>query len=153
MDIVEFFKKNFLNILGTYTLFKFGYDHISLGRYYTFFLLKRIPTIKKKIEEKKKEIRDNIKKDLNDPINKFDLNLEIPTVGLEKDEIVEMIQGFNEIVPYKTKEGRVSGCVYSKSEKIDDIFKDVFPLLERSNPLHPDVFPGVLDRAVEEIPR
>ena len=84
-----------------------------------------------------------MKKELNQPLSNFDLNLRIPTVGLESNEILELIQNFNQIVPYDPCQGKVSGCVYSKSIKIDNLMKDVFQLLERSNPLHPDIFPGV----------
>ena len=69
------------------------------------------------------------------------MNLTI-SVGIESKEIVDMIKEFTQIVPYDPNQGRVSGCVY-KSEEIDNLLKEVFPLLERSDPLHPDVFPGV----------
>ena len=84
--------------------------------------------IKNKIDKKKQEIRDSIKNELNEPLNEFDLNLQIPTVGLEHKEIVDLIKEFNKIVPFNPKTGRVSGCVYSTSENIDNLLKEVFPL-------------------------
>ena len=143
MNVLGFFKNEFLRIVGACTLLKLGYNNLALGKYYSFYLLKHIPTIKKEIDKRKKKLRDDIKKELNETIENLDLNLTIPTVGIESKEIVDMIKEFNQIVPYDPKEGRVSGCVYSKSEEIDNLLKEVFPLLERSNPLHPDVFPGV----------
>ena len=143
MDVLGFFKNEFLRIVGACTLLKMGYDNLGVGRYYSFYLLKQIPKIKNEIDKKKKELRDDIKKELNGPIEKFDLNLQLPTVGLESNEIVDLVKELSEIVPYDPKEGRVSGCVYSKSKDIDNLMADIFPLLERSNPLHPDVFPGV----------
>ena len=49
--------------------------------------------------------------------------------SIESKEIVDMIKEFNEIVPYPIKESRVSGCVYSTSEEIDNLLKEVFPFL------------------------
>lgn len=143
MEIISFLKNDFFKIFGMYSLLKLGYNNLGFGRYYAFYLLKSIPTIKEKIDEKKQKLRNDIKNELNQPLGQFDLNLTIPTIGLESDEIIELVKGFNEIVPYDPRNGRVSGCVYSTSQKIDGLMKEIFPLLERSNPLHPDVFPGV----------
>ena len=46
---------------------------------------------------RKKELREDIKKELNGP-EKFDLSLELP-VGLESNEIVDLVKEFNQI-PY-----------------------------------------------------
>ena len=35
-----------------------------------------------------------MKKELNQPLSNFDLNLRIPTVGLESNEILELVQNF-----------------------------------------------------------
>lgn len=143
MDISRFLKNDFLKIYGLYALLRLGYDNLGFAKYYTFYFLKKVPMIKGEIDEKKQELREDIKKELNEPMENFDLNLNIPLVGLESQEIIDLIKGFSEIVPYDPRDGRVSGCVYSTSQKIDNLLKEVFPLLERSNPLHPDVFPGV----------
>ena len=54
MEMISFLKNDFLKIFGMYSLLKLGYDNLGFGRYYTFYLLKGIPTIKEKIDEKKK---------------------------------------------------------------------------------------------------
>lgn len=144
-------KNNFLKILGLYTLLKIGYDNLGIGKYYTLWMIKSIPIIKGKIQEKIDKVRNDIKTDLNSTIKELDLNLHIPKIGIEPAEVVEQIKELNQIVPFETNQGRVSGCVYSNSKKIDYIFENVFPLLERSNPLHPDIFPGVRKMEAEVV--
>ena len=144
-------KNNFLKILGLYTLLKMGYNNLGLGKYYTLWLIKSIPFVKGKIQEKIDKVRDDIKTDLNSTIKDLALNLHIPKIGIEPAEVVEQIKELNQIVPFETNQGRVSGCVYSNSKKIDYIFENVFPLLERSNPLHPDIFPGARKMEAEVV--
>ena len=38
MDVLGFFKNEFLRIVGACTLLKLGYDNLGLGRYYSFFV-------------------------------------------------------------------------------------------------------------------
>ena len=54
MDVLGFFKNEFLRIVGACTLLKMGYDNLGVGRYYSFYLLKQIPKIKNEIDKKKK---------------------------------------------------------------------------------------------------
>lgn len=53
---------------------------------------------------------------------------------------------------YDWKNGRVSGCVY---RDVDDDFKqllvDVYGAASYTNPLHPDVFPGVCKMEAEVV--
>ena len=62
MNVLGFFKNEFLRIVGACTLLKLGYNNLALGKYYSFYLLKHIPTIKKEIDKRKKKLRDDIKK-------------------------------------------------------------------------------------------
>lgn len=141
----------FLRLLGIYALIKMGYNNLGLGKYYTFYLIKSIPFINKKIKERINKVRQDIKAELNSPIQNMQLNLTIPISGIEPSKVVDEVANLNKIVPFHTNKGRVSGCVYSNSKKIDFIFKNAYSLLERSNPLHPDVFPGVRKMEAEVV--
>lgn len=142
---------DFLRLLGLYTLLKMGYNNLGLGKYYAFYLIKSIPFINEKIKQRINNVRQDIKADLNSSIQNMKLNLTIPKRGIDPDKVVNQVEKLNKIVPFNTNEGRVSGCVYSNSKKIDFIFKNVFPLLERTNPLHPDVFPGIRKMEAEVV--
>ena len=51
---------------------------------------------------------------------------------------------------YKWKEGRVSGAVYKYDEKLINFITEVYGKASYTNPLHPDVFPGVCKITDEE---
>ena len=56
------------------------YDNLGIGKYYTLWMIKSIPIIKGKIQEKIDKVRNDIKSDLNSTIKELDLNLHIPKV-------------------------------------------------------------------------
>lgn len=44
---------------------------------------------------------------------------------------------------YDWKKGYVSGAVYNYNQKLVDLLTKVYGLASYTNPLHPDIFPGV----------
>lgn len=47
------------------------------------------------------------------------------------------------LAQYKYKEGRVSGAVYYVDPKLVELVTDVYGRTSYTNPLHPDIFPGL----------
>ena len=146
-----FNKDKVLKTIGALTLLHQGIKFMGWDKKYVFYLLKKIPYIREKIHNKKLETRENIKNDLNHDLKGLDLNLSLPSKGKDKEEILNEINKYKQLIPFNAYEGKVSGCVYSNSGKIDDIMSSVFPLFERSNPLHPDIFPGVRKMEAEVV--
>lgn len=58
---------------------------------------------------------------------------------------------FPRLGKYKWKEGYVSGTVYYYDEKLTNLITEVNRLASYTNPLHPDVFPGVCKMEAEII--
>ena len=139
-----FFKRdNILKLVGTAAIANYCITTLGYDKKYLLYLLKKIPYIKNEINEKKQKIRQEIKDDLNEPIKNLKINYKIPQNGLEENKVLEEITSYSKLLGYDSNQGKISGCVYSNSKKIDRLMAQVFPLFERTNPLHPDIYPGV----------
>lgn len=137
-------------ILGYVYLFKMCNENL-FNKQYFLCLAKKIPYIKDEINKKKQQIKENIKEELNRPILDLQLNLKIPDERIESEEILEIINKTKLIQPFKINEGKISGCVYDNDESSLELMKNILPLYERSNPLHPDIYPDVRKMEAEII--
>jgi len=129
--------------IGILTVTHQTLKYFGWNKQYVFYLMRKVPYIENKIYKKRKEIRDKIKNDLNDPLKTMKLNLKLPKKGKCEKTILKEIQAHNELTLYDSNKGRISGCVYSNYKKLDTIMAKVYPMFERTNPLHPDIYPGV----------
>ncbi|KAF7710380.1 hypothetical protein HF521_009252 [Silurus meridionalis] len=64
------------------------------------------------------------------------------------DDIIKQYQTLNEV---KWSKGKVSGTVYWGDEKLTDLLVKVYGEFAWSNPLHPDIFPGVRKMEAEVV--
>lgn len=67
----------------------------------------------------------------------------LPYDGLRPDEIVELVDAYLALGDYKWKEGRVSGAVYNYTNELTKLVGAVYEKTSYTNPLHPDIFPGI----------
>lgn len=132
-----------LKFIGILTVTRETLKYFGWNKQYMFYLMRKIPYVENKIYEKRKEIKEKIKNDLNEPLKTMKLNLTLPKKGKGEKTILKEIQGHNEITLYDSDKGRISGCVYSNYKKIDNLIAKVYPMFERTNPLHPDIYPGL----------
>ena len=132
-----------LKFVGALTIAQQTCNYLGLDKQYLFYLMRQIPYVRDKIYFKKREIRDKIKNDLNEPIKGMELNLKLPSKGLSTADILKEVKGYSDITEYDSNKGRISGCVYSNSMKIDSLMEKIYPIFERTNPLHPDIYPGL----------
>jgi sphinganine-1-phosphate aldolase len=138
-----FNKDRILKVIGAITIAQQTAKYMGWNKQYVFYLFRQIPYIKETIYNKKMEIRKTIKQDLNKPIEHLTLNLKLPEKGFSEKDILNQVKEYKDIIPYNSNKGRVSGCVYSNSIKLDNLMAEIYPMFERSNPLHPDIYPGV----------
>ncbi|TIB77888.1 hypothetical protein E3Q23_01063 [Wallemia mellicola] len=72
------------------------------------------------------------------------LHKQLPDKGLSKDAVENHLVALGGLEHSKWEEGRVSGAVYYGDKgDVNDIIVDAFRRFTVSNPLHPDVFPGI----------
>ncbi|XGW27072.1 hypothetical protein V3C99_007569 [Haemonchus contortus] len=119
---------------------------------YAFSQIRRLPMVRAKIEEQlagaKKEILEAIHKDDTDRIFLSDM----PTNGLSADAVINLAEKYESYGKFGIAEGRVSGAVYTdRSPEHIALLTKIYSKYAFSNPLHPDVFPGVRKMEAETI--
>ncbi|XP_038223006.1 sphingosine-1-phosphate lyase [Zerene cesonia] len=108
-----------------------------------FRWLRRVPIVRRKIEEKMSEIQNDFKKDVAKRLAGVPINRHLPENGMPSERVVEEIRDHLSLGAYDWKGGNVSGAVYHTSEDICRVACDAYALAAYTNPLHADVFPGV----------
>ncbi|WVO14657.1 hypothetical protein L204_102294 [Cryptococcus depauperatus] len=68
---------------------------------------------------------------------------ELPEHGRDKEWLVKEFSNMKKLEKGDVNEGRVSGAVYHGGDDLNEIIVNAMSQFIVSNPLHPDVFPGV----------
>uniref|UniRef100_A0ACB8F823 Sphingosine-1-phosphate lyase 1 n=1 Tax=Sphaerodactylus townsendi TaxID=933632 RepID=A0ACB8F823_9SAUR len=76
---------------------------------------------------------------------------ELPAKGLSQSEVLQKMKDYSSMGEIHWEDGKVSGTVYSGEEKLTKLFTKVYEEFAWSNPLHPDVFPGLRKMEAEVI--
>ncbi|XP_056386721.1 sphingosine-1-phosphate lyase 1 [Hyla sarda] len=108
-----------------------------------FRLVRKLPYIGSKIQKE-------LDKALNDMAHKV-LNAKdgmsfvktLPRSGLKQEQVMEKLKEYTALGEVSWEQGKVSGTVYSGDEQLTQLLVKVYGEFAWSNPLHPDVFPGV----------
>ena len=137
---MKFYLKSFSGLLFLLTLY-YKLDLKTLLLY----------IFKNKINKKKIKMIECFKKENNNFVesNKLKIVKSIPeTPKFKSDIIKEIVCLLNLSKINKTK---ISGCLYTSNPQLDNLLSDCFSYFHRSNPLHPDVYPGVRKMEAEII--
>jgi sphinganine-1-phosphate aldolase len=67
---------------------------------------------------------------------------QLPERGLDRSEILELMERFRSIEQSKWEDGFVSGAVYHGDDEHIDFVNRVYAINSQSNPLHPEVWPS-----------
>ncbi|CAG8485660.1 8193_t:CDS:2, partial [Ambispora leptoticha] len=69
--------------------------------------------------------------------------LELPEEGLDEVRLKEELRRYRSMGDIKWEEGRVSGAIYHGGQDLSRILSEAYTMFSTSNPLHPNIFPGV----------
>jgi len=78
-------------------------------------------------------------KPYSDDFRKYD---QIPEQGLDREEIIDLMERFKAIEASKWEQGYVSGAVYHGNQDYIDFMNRVYAINSQSNPLHPEIWPS-----------
>jgi len=67
----------------------------------------------------------------------------LPAQGWTSDQVRAELEKLGDMEHTRWEDGRVSGAVYHGGSDLSDLQSDAFKRFGVSNPIHPDVFPGV----------
>jgi len=109
-----------------------------------FAALRYIPFVQRKIDsEIKDKLADVRKSIIPESPQGVVAHVELPEKGLSDEEILAELNQLQHVGNTDYREGKVSGTVYHAGKDITRISTKAYKLFIWSNPLHPDVFPGV----------
>uniref|UniRef100_A0A8C5PR50 Sphingosine-1-phosphate lyase 1 n=1 Tax=Leptobrachium leishanense TaxID=445787 RepID=A0A8C5PR50_9ANUR len=116
-----------------------------------FRILRRLPFIGAKIQSQlDKALDDMSERMLGQETNVHYLKA-LPQNGLKQEQVLEKLKEYSALGKMSWKSGKVSGTVYSGEEKLTQLLVKVYGEFAWSNPLHPDVFPGVRKMEAEVV--
>ncbi|CAG8467231.1 10551_t:CDS:2 [Dentiscutata heterogama] len=97
----------------------------------------------------KKTIRANIDKTIREleekvaPKEGLPRYLSLPDVGFDDQQVKEELRRYQDMKSIDWEDGRLSGAVYNGGHELSKLISEAYSMFCVSNPLHPDVFPGV----------
>lgn len=106
--------------------------------------LRTLPIIKQAVEKKMQDTVDEIEGMLQKGLEDKQFLQTIPKISWKFDDILQKIKTYKSFGEFEYQKGYVSGAVYvGNDEVLEDLMEKVFGLTAYTNPLHPDVFPGI----------
>ncbi|XP_058061230.1 sphingosine-1-phosphate lyase [Anopheles bellator] len=139
------------SVVGTIWLCQVLFQDESLyqrAKKKVFKLARLIPAVRRKVEAETAKINDSFVKDISQSGNYY---TELPYDGLGPEEILTKVDDYLELGHYRWKEGFLSGAVYYYDPKLIELVTSVYGKASYTNPLHPDVFPGVCKMEAEVV--
>lgn len=116
-----------------------------------FKLSRKIPYVQAKIDEELGKLKKDFENDMLRTCGKLSYITKLPYNSLGQAEILRKVDDHLQLGSYDYKDGRVSGAVYTCNPKLVELVKEVYGKASYSNPLHPDLFPGVCKMEAEVI--
>ncbi|XP_077206615.1 sphingosine-1-phosphate lyase 1 [Paroedura picta] len=110
----------------------------------TFFrMVRKMPIIGSLITKKMKKAMNDVVSALSFLDTGKPYVRMLPAQGLSQPEVLEKLKDYSSVGTLRWEDGRVSGTVYSGEDRLTKLLVKVHEEFAWSNPLHPDVFPGV----------
>ncbi|KAM9365744.1 sphingosine-1-phosphate lyase 1 [Pholidichthys leucotaenia] len=108
-----------------------------------FRLIRKIPFVGRAIQNQLNKVLDDMSVSLCTLKEGMSYTTELPRKGLSQSEVMEKIREYQTLNDVQWENGCVSGAVYWGDESLTKLLVKVYGDFAWSNPLHPDIFPGV----------
>ncbi|KAL4640940.1 sphingosine-1-phosphate lyase 1 [Arapaima gigas] len=116
-----------------------------------FRIIRKIPFIGASIQAQLNKALDDMSVSLCTLKNGMSYTQHLPSLGLTQAEVLEKIKEYDSLGEVQWEKGKVSGAVYSGDEKLTNLLVKVYGDFAWSNPLHPEIFPGVRKMEAEVV--
>ncbi|KAF4090436.1 hypothetical protein AMELA_G00051820 [Ameiurus melas] len=116
-----------------------------------FRLIRKIPFVGTSIQNQLNKALDDMSMSLCTLKEGMSYTKCLPTRGLTQKQVLESIRQYQSLNEVQWSKGKVSGAVYWGDEKLTDLLVKVYGEFAWSNPLHPDIFPGVRKMEAEVV--
>ncbi|XP_044259520.1 sphingosine-1-phosphate lyase [Tribolium madens] len=116
-----------------------------------FKLAKLIPSVREKFETELAKVSESFEKDIVEKTKHLTYITKLPEKKLTAEQILNCVEENLKVGDYDWKGGLVSGAVYYHNPALIKLVTDVYGLTSYTNPLHPDLFPGLCKMEAEVI--
>nr|XP_060624829.1 sphingosine-1-phosphate lyase 1 [Anolis sagrei ordinatus] len=116
-----------------------------------FRFLRKLPFIGTEIQKQMSKTMDDMASGLSFLQDQRGYIKTLPAKGLSQPEVLKMMKEYNAMGDVHWEDGKVSGTVYSGEEKLTNLLVKVYQEFAWSNPLHPDIFPGLRKMEAEVV--
>ncbi|XP_016911425.2 sphingosine-1-phosphate lyase [Apis cerana] len=116
-----------------------------------FNLMHFIPAIRNKIDQELDNINQIFEKETLQRLKKVPFVVKLPEKGLKPKEVLERVKQCVQLGDYNWKDGKVSGAIYRVDINLLQLMGDIYSIASYTNPLHPDVFPGICKMEAEVV--
>lgn len=116
-----------------------------------FRIAKKIPYIRQKIDAELGTFSKNFIQDIEERTKHLTYITSLPNNGLERGDILQTLNSNLNMGDFEWKKGLVSGSIYFFKEDLIDLVSQVYHDTSYTNPLHPDLFPGLCKMEAEVV--
>ncbi|CAG6017833.1 unnamed protein product [Menidia menidia] len=119
-----------------------------------FRLIRKIPFVGRTIQGQLNKALDDMSLSLCTLKEGMSYTKELPPKGLAQSQVMEKIKEYETLMlmfQFSWEKGCVSGAVYWGDESLTKLLVKVYGDFAWSNPLHPDIFPGVRKMEAEVV--
>lgn len=116
-----------------------------------FKVIRKIPFIGASIQNQLNKALDDMSMSLCTLKEGMSYTKLLPAQGLTHKQLLDKIREYETLSEVNWAKGKVSGAVYWGDEKLTDLLVKVYGEFAWTNPLHPDLFPGVRKMEAEVV--
>ncbi|XP_072293255.1 sphingosine-1-phosphate lyase 1 isoform X2 [Eucyclogobius newberryi] len=116
-----------------------------------FRLIRKIPFISNAIQSQLDKALDDMSVSLCTLKDGMSYTQQLPFKGLSQNQVLDKIKEYQTLNEVQWEKGCVSGAVYWGDETLTKLLVTVYGDFAWSNPLHPDIFPGVRKMEAEVV--
>uniref|UniRef100_A0A3P9K6W4 sphinganine-1-phosphate aldolase n=1 Tax=Oryzias latipes TaxID=8090 RepID=A0A3P9K6W4_ORYLA len=116
-----------------------------------FRLIRKIPFVGVSIQRQLNKALDDMSQSLCTLKEGMTYTTKLPPKGLSQGQVMDKIKEYQTLNDVQWEKGRVSGAVYWGDETLTKLLVKVYGDFAWSNPLHPDIFPGVRKMEAEVV--
>ncbi|XP_061692714.1 sphingosine-1-phosphate lyase 1 [Syngnathoides biaculeatus] len=116
-----------------------------------FRLIRKIPFVGGAIQSQLNKALDDMSASLCTLKNGMSYTKKLPSKGLSQSQVLDKISEYQTLNEVQWQTGCVSGAVYWGDETLTKLLVKVYGDFAWSNPLHPDIFPGVRKMEAEVV--
>ncbi|XP_046885176.1 sphingosine-1-phosphate lyase 1 isoform X1 [Hypomesus transpacificus] len=116
-----------------------------------FQIIRKIPYVGTSIQTQLNKALDDMSVSLCTLKEGMSYTKQLPAKGLKHEEVLDKIKEYQSLNEVDWEKGKVSGAVYWGDENLTKLLVKVYGDFAWSNPLHPDIFPGVRKMEAEVV--